>query len=95
MISAIDLLWLLCNKCQFRKEGKHKELCKRRSTIQVFEKEGLSCIWQRRSLEQNESYDNDYDDDDDDDVDGGDNIDFHSNMSIRCPFNSNNNNNNI
>jgi len=67
-----------------RKESKHKELYNRRSTIQVFEKEGFSFIWQRRRLEQNESND----DDDDDDI-----IDINSNMSIRCPFNSNDNNN--
>jgi len=42
-----------------RKEGKHKELYNRRSTIKVFEKEGFSYIWQRRRLEQNENYDDD------------------------------------
>jgi len=51
--------------------------------VQVFEKEGFSYIWQRRRLEQNESYD----DEDDDGI-----IDINSNMSISCPFNSNNNN---
>jgi hypothetical protein len=78
-----------------RKEDKHKELYNRRSTIQVFEKEGFSYVWQRRRLEQNEI---------DDDDDG--NIEINSKMSIRCPFNittttttttnnNNNNNNNI
>jgi hypothetical protein len=81
MISVIDLLWLLCNKYSLRKEGKHKELYKRRSTIQVFEKEGFSYIWQRRRLEQNESYNDDG------------NIDINTNMSIMCPFNINSNNN--
>jgi len=63
--------------------SKHNELYNRRSTIQVFEKESFSCIWQRRRLEQNESDDDDYDDSI---------IDINSNMSIRCPFNSSNNN---